>query len=88
MKSVLGRGNKKGFPPADWATIGEKVPGHENLFGLIDYFLCQSVSSAEAERGFSVVKYIEGDIETCHTWKQTPCQSDESYSFWCPFGGI
>ena len=43
MKSVLGRGNKKDFPPVDWASIGEKVQGHENLFGLIDYFLFQSV---------------------------------------------
>ena len=37
LKSVIGRGNKKDFPPFDWATIGENVPGHENLFGLIDY---------------------------------------------------
>ena len=36
--------------------IGKKVTGHDHLFGLIDYFLCQNVSSAEAERGFSILK--------------------------------
>ena len=56
MKPVLCPGNKKDFPPVDWASIGEKVPGHKNLFGMIDYFLCQSASNVEAEQGFSVLK--------------------------------
>ena len=38
----------------DWCTIGRKVSGHDNLFALVDYFLSQNVSEAEAERGFSV----------------------------------
>ena len=30
-----------------------------NLFGLIDYFLTLSVSSAEAEHGFSILKSMK-----------------------------
>ena len=47
------------FPPTDWAALGKKVAGHDNLFALLDYFFCQNVSSAEAERGFSVLKETE-----------------------------
>ena len=47
---------KEGDTNLSWAMIGKKVTGHDNLFGLIDYFLCQNVSSAEAERGFSILK--------------------------------
>ena len=66
LKSILSRWdrnefftfeNKKvGGTNLSWAKIGKKVTGHDNLFGLIDYFLCQNMSSAEAERGFSILK--------------------------------
>ena len=56
IKSIIGRWGKKEFPPNDWSSIGKRVAVHGNLFALIDYFLCQNVSAAEAERGFSVMK--------------------------------
>ena len=46
----------KWFPPQNWAELGKKVIDHDNLFAMIDYFLTQNVSSAEAERGSSVLK--------------------------------
>ena len=54
LKSIIGRWEKKEFPPNDWSSIGKRVA--DNLLALIDYFLCQNVSAAEAERGFSVMK--------------------------------
>ena len=56
LKSIIGRWGKKEFPPNDLSSIGKRVADHDNLFALIDYFLCQNVSAADAERGFSVVK--------------------------------
>ena len=66
LKSILSRWDRNDFSTFEnkkvgdtnlsWAMIGKKITGHDNLFGLIDYFLCQNVSSAEAERGFSIVK--------------------------------
>ena len=36
-----------------------KFDGLSNLFGLIDYFLTLSVSSAEAEHGFSILNSLK-----------------------------
>ena len=52
----MSRWDKNDFPPQNWAELGKKVIGHDNLFAMIDYLLTQNVSSAEAERGFSVLK--------------------------------
>ena len=43
--------------------------------------LCTSFSSSpeKAGRVFSILN--DKNIETCHTWKKTPCQWDESYFF-------
>ena len=56
LKTIMSRWDKKDFLPTDWAAVGKKDVGQDNLFPLLDYFLCQNVSSAEAERGFSVLK--------------------------------
>ena len=51
----------KKFPPESWKQIGEhvKVENYSNLFTLIDYLLCHSLSSADAERGFSALKQVK-----------------------------
>ena len=51
------RWSKNDFPPELLELIGMKFDGLSNLFGLIDYFL--SVSSAEAEQGFSILKSLK-----------------------------
>ena len=66
LKKILSRWDKKEFSSDSyengdtsklyWCTIGRKVSGHGYLFALVDYFLSQNVSEAEAERGFCVVK--------------------------------
>ena len=47
MISLQNHGNRLGFD------------GLSNLFGLIDYFLTLSISSAEAECGFSILKSLK-----------------------------
>ena len=51
--------SKNDFPPESWESIGMKFDRLSNLFHLIDYFLTLSVSSAEAERGFSILKSLK-----------------------------
>ena len=58
--------NKNLFPPKSWYEIGEKVNnlGFNNLFHLVDFLLCHSMRSAEAERAFSSMKNIKTDKRT------------------------
>ena len=56
LKLKLAKWSKNDFPPESWELIGMKFDGLSNLLGLIDYFLTLSVSSAKAERGFSILK--------------------------------
>lgn len=58
--------NKNLFPHKSWYEIGEKVNnlGFNNLFHLVDFLLCHSMSSAEAERAFSGMKNIKTDKRT------------------------
>ena len=39
----------------NWAELGKKFIEHDNLFAMIDYFWTENVSSADAEKGFSVL---------------------------------
>ena len=55
----LAKRSKNDFPPESWGLIGMKFDGLSNLFGLIDYFLTLEVSSAKAERGFSILKSLK-----------------------------
>ena len=59
LKLKLVKWSKNDFPPESWESIGMKFDGLSNLFGLIDYFLTVSVSSAKAERGFSILKSLK-----------------------------
>ena len=62
MKSIMSRWSVTSFPPSSLVEIGKLIldDTHSNLFILIDYLLCHGVSSAEAERGFSIMKEIKG----------------------------
>ena len=60
LKTIMSRLNTTDFPPTDWAALGKNVVGHDNLFALLDYFLCQNVSPAEAERGLKETKTSKG----------------------------
>jgi hypothetical protein len=53
--------SSKSFPPLSWAeiSINVKPDRFNNLFSLIDFLLCHSLSSADAERGFSAMKNIK-----------------------------
>ena len=57
----MAKWNRSNFPPESWAAIGEKFQHDElqNLFGLINFVLMLTVSSPEAERGFSALKLIK-----------------------------
>ena len=55
----LAKWSRNDFPLESWESIGMKFDGLSSLFGLIDYFLTLNVSSAEAERGFSILKSIK-----------------------------
>jgi hypothetical protein len=61
LKSMMSRWEKTDFPPKNWESISDHLDenSHTNLFGLIDYLLCYGVSSADAERGFSIMKEIK-----------------------------
>lgn len=59
LKLKMSKWDKKDFPPVSWESIGSNFEDLNNLFGLIDYFLTLSVSSAEAERGFSLLKSLK-----------------------------
>ena len=59
LKTIMSRWPKHKFPPESWKYIGEETDACVNLFGLIDYFLCLTVTSADAERGFSVMKELK-----------------------------
>ena len=55
------------FPPDSWAQIADWVTvqgNFENLFALVDFFLCHSLSSADAERGFSSMKQLKTSKRT------------------------
>ena len=54
----LAKWSKNDFPLESWGLIEMKFDGLSNLFGLIDYILTLKVSSAEAERGFSILKSL------------------------------
>ena len=56
LKLKLAKWSKNGFPPESWELIGMKFDALSSLFGLIDYFLTLSVSSAKAEHGLSILK--------------------------------
>ena len=55
LKLKFAKWSKNDFPPESWESIGMKFDALSNLFGLIDYLLTLSVSSAKAERGFSIL---------------------------------
>ena len=59
LEFKLAKWSKNDFPPESGESIGMKFDGLSNLFHLIDYFLTLSVSSAEAERGFSILKSLK-----------------------------
>ena len=58
----------------------DEVCGLSNLFGLIDYFLTLSVSSAEAERGFLILKSLKPSkrvlLTNQHLQRQMPVNID------------
>ena len=56
---------KNNFPPESWESTGMKCDGLSNLFGLIDYFLILSVSSAKTGHGFSILKVTEAFKTSC-----------------------
>lgn len=62
-KTMLTWNNRmtKCIPLESWAQIGVwvKCENFANLFSLVDFFLCHNLSSADAERGFSVMKEIK-----------------------------
>ena len=62
----MAKWNRLNFSLESWTAIGEKFEHDElqNLFGLIDFFLTLTVSSAEAERGFSALKLIKTSKRT------------------------
>ena len=59
LKLKLAKWSKNDFPPESWESIRMKFDGLCNLFGLTDYFLTLSVSSAKAECGFLVLKSLK-----------------------------
>ena len=59
LKLKIAKWSKNDFPLESWESIGMKFDRLSNLFGLIDYFLTLSVSSAEAEHGFSILKSMK-----------------------------
>ena len=70
LKEKMSTWNKRAtrkFPPESWEQVAEWVVVEvhfENLFALIDFFLCHSVSSADAERGFSAMKELKTSKRT------------------------
>ena len=64
LKSIVSHWDRNEFSTFEnktnlsWAIFGKKVTGHDN------YFLCQNVSSAEAEQGF------KDKDTTTHTFEQ------------------
>ena len=62
-KLKLAKWSKNDFPPESWYSIRMKFDGLCNLFGLTDYFLTLSVSSAEAKHGFSILKSLKSSNE-------------------------
>ena len=63
LKLKLAKWSENDFPPESWKLIGMKFDGLSNLFGLLDYFLTLSVSSAEAKHGFSILKSLKSSNE-------------------------
>ena len=63
LKLKLAKWSKNDFPPESWKLTGMKFDGSSNLFGLTDYFLTLSVSSAEAKHGFSILKSLKSSNE-------------------------
>ena len=63
LKKAMNKWGKvtKPFPPQSWQQIGERidVANFSNLFSLVDFLLCHSLSSADAERGFSALKQVK-----------------------------
>ena len=59
LKRKLAKWSKNDFPPESWESTGMNFDGLSNLFGLIDYFLILSVSSAKVEHGFLILKSLK-----------------------------
>ena len=59
LKLKLAKWSRNDFPPESWESTAIKFDGLSNLFGLTDYFLTLSVSSAKAEHGFSILKSLK-----------------------------
>ena len=51
--------SKNHFPPKSWESIEMKFDGLNKLFGLINYFLTLSISSAKADYGFLILKSLK-----------------------------
>ena len=53
--------SSKSFPPLSWSQIATNIKPDRfaNLFSLIDFLLCHSLSSADAEKGFSAMKNVK-----------------------------
>ena len=81
LKTISSRWDKNEIPPQNLAEIGKRVRGHDNLFALMDYFLTQNISSAEAERGFSVLKETK-TVKRANFRKLLPLESDVSHVIW------
>ena len=58
LKLKFAKWSKNDVPPESWGSVEMKFDGLSNLCDLMDYLLTLSVSSAEVERGFSILKSL------------------------------